>query len=118
MGAAGSVLMANQAILRPSPVLPMLLEVALSSFLSFFRVARETGGSVLVRFSGQRGSVPAGLEAELPSHAGALELFLELFLVHAGRECHSLTLTLLWHLLFPTMGPSLASSSISILMCH
>lgn len=42
-GAAGSVLMANQATLRPSPILPTLLEVALSSCLSFSRVPEGLG---------------------------------------------------------------------------
>lgn len=56
MGAAGSVLMADQAVLRPSPVLRTLLKVALSSFLSCFGVARGTGGvSAGSGGSGQRG---------------------------------------------------------------
>lgn len=76
MGAAGSLLMANQASLSPSPVLSTLLEVALSYFLSFFRVARGAGGSVLGQVLRAEGlsTCRAGPGAELPSHAGALEL--------------------------------------------
>lgn len=58
MGAAGSVLMANQATLRPSPILPTLLEVALSSFLSFSRVP-EGLGMDFCRISGWDGSLLA-----------------------------------------------------------